>query len=580
MKRTHIFESGALDLLKDIEAGTNDGVQLSDLAPDPESNEADYNASDDPEMEGSAPLSESYRGLSIRERIALRENRTSAIINFVNSDSSDKSFDAFKESPYYSEASARDGTPCTKQIYIGSIKAFLKDGRLSADNIGNALAGGVGGKSAYSDSDDDDGPYQRGADFDAENYVQSSTLANWASKYSEAPAVTDVNDVFDNMEDIVREIVLGVADKRHACVAGDPGIGKTYTVRQAIERFGKDSGKKIHYSSGAMSPALSSVIPFFYYHRNNEIIILDDNDKCLMKSCDQAVQNIMKALLDPSALKKPVSIPTSSTLTKLFNQQLEILSGMNESVETKKSKNGVRIDIDMEALKEGYFKISVDGVETDAVKINEATKLELSNMIKPTSKLNEAFDDEDEDLDEDGDEALEDDGSAYEIEPSFIFNSSVIFISNLKLKDISPAVADRCECCEIALTLPQFMQRLETVLGGLCKGEAYSSRPQWLRDWGKQTAYTAFQALVEAFNTGTILFGKRVTIRRKLTFRLFEEMANEWCRLASSKAFRQAERNGVKLNLENKKDQAAVADLITEQFIRSLIDKVNQKGSN
>ena len=373
---------------------------------------------------------------------------------------------------------------------------------------------------------------------------------------------------------------ISVVDDKHLYKDADGMIHhNTYTVRQAIERFGKDSGKKIHYSSGAMSPALSSVIPFFYYHRNNEIIILDDNDKCLMKSCDQAVQNIMKALLDPSALKKPVSIPTSSALTKLFNQQLEILSGMKESVETKKNKNGVRIDIDMEALKEGYFKISVDGVETDAVKINEATKLELSNIIKPTSKLNEAFDDEDEDLDEDG-EALEDDGSAYEIEPSFIFNSSVIFISNLKLKDISPAVADRCECCEIALTLPQFMQRLETVLGGLCKGEAYSSRPQWLRDWGKQTAYTAFQALVEAFNTGTILFGKRVTIRRKLTFRLFEEMANEWCRLASSKAFRQAERNGVKLNLENKKAQATVADLITEQFIRSLIDKVNQKGSN
>ena len=96
MKRTHIFESGALDLLKDIEAGTNDGVQLSDLAPDPESNEAEYDASSDPEMDGSAPLSESYRGLSIRERIALKENRTSAIINFINSDSSYKSFDAFK----------------------------------------------------------------------------------------------------------------------------------------------------------------------------------------------------------------------------------------------------------------------------------------------------------------------------------------------------------------------------------------------------------------------------------------------------------------------------------------------------
>ena len=98
-------------------------------------------------------------------------------------------------------------------------------------------------------------------------------------------------------------------------------------------------------------------------------------------------------------------------------------------------------------------------------------------MISQT-RLHEAFDDED-DFDDDeengGDPSTDTDGAhPIQMEPSFIFNSSVIFISNLKLKDISPAVADRCECCEISLSLPQFMERLETVIGGLCKGEDYS----------------------------------------------------------------------------------------------------------
>lgn len=568
MARKRIFEAGALDLLKDIEAGENHGVQLADIAPDANANPAGYNQKEDPEMDGSSeetvPLTESFRRLT--------EGRSEAVQSFLKSSDGDKSYDSFKDSSYFDGAKNRKGEDCTKAMYVDAVKFLLKNGKITSDDVGNALAGAGGGRSnAYAESNEDDGPYVRGQDFDADNYEQSETLSKWTSQYTDAPATQDVQEVFDDMEDIVREIVTGVADKRHACIAGDPGIGKTYTVRKVVEQYIGGSGKRLTYSAGAMSASITTVAPFFFYHKNNEIIILDDNDKIMMKNCDQGVQNFMKAVLDPSALKKPVTItPRYVSMSQPALDEYAAADGLTES------SKGVHVNIDMEALKEGYFRYAINGEYIDSFKITESEKHELSNMISQT-RLHEAFDDEDEDFDDDeengGDPSTDTDGAhPIQMEPSFIFNSSVIFISNLKLKDISPAVADRCECCEISLSLPQFMERLETVIGGLCKGEDYSSRPQWMREWGKQSTYSAFLGIIEAFNTSTTLFGKPIMIRRKFTFRLFEEMANQWCRLASAYAIRND------LNIEDKKVQAKVAEQITGRYIRALIDKLGQRG--
>ena len=579
-----LFEEGALDLLKDIEKGENHNVELADIAPDVNNNEAGYDATQDPEMNGeaaqtTAPLKE--KALNYFELKKLVEAKNDAITNFLQSNVDDKSYEAFKNSEFFEDSKNRKGEYCSQKEYTEGVKWLLKNGKISEDDVGNSLAGAASSRNnAYAINDAEDGPYKRGEDFDAENYVQSKTLADWTEKYSDAPGVQNVNEVFDDMEDIVREIVVGVADKRHACVAGDPGIGKTYTVRKTIEQYIGSSGKKLVYSSGAMSPALTSVVPFFFFHKDNEVIILDDNDKVIMKSCDQNTQNFMKAVLDPSALKKPVSVPT--TMMNKFQAQLDVLSGLSEST-NKTPTEGVRVDIDMEALKEGYFRYSINGNVADSIKLDEESKLQFSNMIR-SKKLNESFDDdddEDEDYEEDDNEDYEGDGqSEYVMEPSFIFNSSVVFISNLKLSDISPAVADRCECCEISLTLPQFVERLETVMGGLCKGEDYSSRPQWMREWGKKSAYTAFLGIIEAFNAGAVLFGRKVMIRRKFTFRLFEEMANEWCRDASSYALRHVDSRGNPdpLDIENKAVQKDVANAITKKFIRSLMEKIAQRG--
>lgn len=569
-------EAGALELLKDIENKDNHGVQLSDIAPDPEQNIGQYNAVQDPEMkqpETTAPLSESTSRYAYLKKLV--EAKNDAITMFLKSGADDVSYEAFENSEYFDDAKNRKGELCSKAEYIAGVKWLLKNGKIDADDVGNALAGAKSlSKDPYSiDTSDDDGPYRRGEDWDAENYSQSETLSQWVSDYADTPGVQNVNEVFENLEDIVREIVTGIADKRHSCCCGDPGVGKTYTVRKTVEKYVGDSGKKLVYSAGAMSPSITSVAPFFFYHKDNEIIILDDNDKVLMKSCDQNTQNFMKAVLDPSAMEKPVTLAPKYVKMSQSNLDDYAAQDLDESVNVQ----GVKVDIDMEALKEGFFRYSINGDVKDCFKLSEADKLTLSNMIS-SKKLKEAFDDEDEEnlFGDDDDEELEGDvQSNITMEPSFVFNSSVIFISNLKLKDISSAVADRCECIEISLTLPQFMERLESVIGGLCQGEKYSSRPQWLRNWGKQSAYTAFLGVVEAFNSGATLFGRKVMIRRKFTFRLFEEMANEWCRLASAYALRHSD---LHLNIEDQEDQRKIAQAITGKFLLSFMSKLNQKG--
>ena len=222
-----LFEEGALDLLKDIEKGENHNVELADIAPDVNNNEAGYDATQDPEMDGEAaqtttPLKE--KALNYFELKKLIEAKNDAITNFLQSNTDDKSYEAFKNSEFFEDSKNRKGEYCSQKEYTEGVKWLLKNGKISEDDVGNSLAGAASSRNnAYAVSDAEDGPYKRGEDFDAENYVQSKTLADWTEKYSDAPGVQNVNEVFDDMEDIVREIVVGVADKRHACVAGDPG---------------------------------------------------------------------------------------------------------------------------------------------------------------------------------------------------------------------------------------------------------------------------------------------------------------------------------------------------------------------
>ena len=45
---------------------------------------------------------------------------------------------------------------------------------------------------------------------------------------------SDADFVFKDMENIVKAVILGHADKRHALIAGDPGVGKCMDTSELI----------------------------------------------------------------------------------------------------------------------------------------------------------------------------------------------------------------------------------------------------------------------------------------------------------------------------------------------------------
>lgn len=347
----------------------------------------------------------------------------------------------------------------------------------------------------------------------------------------------------------------------------------THTVMETIYKYFDKSGRpkggttlsRMTAVSGSMSKAITAVAAFFYLHRNNELIVFDDCDKVIINDGNEDAANFMKAILDPEALDKPASINLTQAGMKMAQANYSRLRDLE--INKAMMNEGVHVKIDMDALREGFFRYSVNGTVRDCVRLTETERLELSNRIREG-----AFDEYEEvdDFDDGGPTVVEEDEDKMASE--FIFNSSVIFISNLRLQDITDAVADRCEQVEISLTLPQFMDRLTSVIPGLFNGKKYSSRPNFMREWAKSAVLVYFKGVIEAYNTHTPLLGKQVYIKRKLTFRLFEEMCNEFCR----KAAMYADSHG--LGLDDKENQRKIQEKIHTPFLKSFLNKLEMVG--
>ena len=241
----------------------------------------------------------------------------------------------------------------------------------------------------------------------------------------------------------------------------------TYTVTETVNKYISNSGKKYHYECGELGDAITTVAPWFYKYSQNYVIVLDDNDKMLRKG--SGVANFMKGVLDPEALHKPVSVSPNRRTLNAMNNTLENLS------------ESYKIEFDKDALNENKLVVKRDG----QIVINENIDPVEAYTFKGMLRENE-------------EEAEKTGGMPRE----FIFNSSVIFVSNLELYEIDSAVVDRVESLEVKLTLEQFMDRLKSAFGGLCKAREYSNLPKWFRDWGKQCVYTALGIIIEAYEKG------------------------------------------------------------------------------
>jgi hypothetical protein len=308
----------------------------------------------------------------------------------------------------------------------------------------------------------------------------------------------------------------------------------TYSVTEAVRQSITKKGK-LKYESGDMGAAPSAMLAFFFHYRNGKIIVLDDNDS-MLKTTDQRAANILKAVLDPSAMTKPVSVPT--TMMNSINNQIEALEESDALEES-----GPVICVDMPRLREGILSVSVGGRECayEHISLREAQELEEVLTLREGWADDDLLTGEDEEeeaprTEREEMDAMSDEGSgggaSDPVTRKFVFNSSVIFVSNLRKDQINSAVLDRVRAIEVNLELPEFMDRLGKIAAHLCKNSEFNSTPQEYVDWAKKCCFTTLKGVVACWEDGAPLFNTPIVINRKLTFRAFEEFVDTWMELA------------------------------------------------
>lgn len=356
-------------------------------------------------------------------------------------------------------------------------------------------------------------------------------------------AADSANDKFDTIYSVARTILTGRGIKHHGFIFGAPGVGKTYSVKQAIKyEFPKGAlakkGYQIEFNSGDIGRSASAIVAFFYKNREKKVIILDDCDAFLL-STDQAIQNLLKAMLDlDNTDKNPKYISVSPTIRKLASKLIAADSKMDE---------GVEISVDENRLREGMLTISVDGkVAYDEAATEEDLKtFRIKEVKKSVGKkfdeasyfgldlYNEELNVDEDDLD---DGSIEDANELRQLEtgeedegipPKWRFTSRLIMISNLKKDQLNDAVLSRTLSYGLFLTRDEFMARLAQILPNLLTDVETEASPH-LVDYAKKVAYAYLLAAVDIANNGGSVGGRTVKITQPLQFRIIAELAGKW----------------------------------------------------
>lgn len=316
----------------------------------------------------------------------------------------------------------------------------------------------------------------------------------------------------------------------------------TFSVKQAMKyEFPKGAlarkGYTIEFNSGDIGRSASAIVAFFYRNREKKVIILDDCDAFLL-STDQAIQNLLKAMLDlDNTEQNPKYITVSPTIRNLASKLI--------AADSSKMNEGVEISVDEQRLREGQLTISVNGkIAYDEAATDEDKAIFKIKETKKTSKKH--LDDAsyfglglieeslyaDEDLD---DGSLEDLNELNELEneeeegipPKWRFTSRLIMISNLKKTQLNDAVLSRTLNYGLFLTRDEFMTRLAQILPNLLTDVETEASPHMV-DYAKKVAYAYLLAAVDIANNSGSVAGKQVVISGPLQFRIIAELAGKW----------------------------------------------------
>lgn len=284
--------------------------------------------------------------------------------------------------------------------------------------------------------------------------------------------------------------------KRHMMVCGSPGVGKTFSVKEAVLAAVKEGIKfKTQYVRGTIGKSSSNVMAFLYRFRQGYLVIFDDCDDFL----DSDLGNVMKGVFE-------LDSPTTNT----------------GSVGVRKA-----------AMR------NVSELEDQPLEENMVQKY----LMKSLMEANYAADDDDEEDDRPERDQILDTGEADDEDdllPARIsFQSRILFISNKKRERIDPAVRSRLSILELYLTAEEIVGRIKKLLPQLLKNE--KSVPEDRLTWAKLNALRWLELTIKAngrpieFPGGRVLqlpFDANSTV---LEFRTYIDLVSGW--LAQAKKY-------------------------------------------
>lgn len=384
-----------------------------------------------------------------------------------------------------------------------------------------------------------------------------------------------VNIKFKRMNNLVRNLCRGRSGKRNVILAGSPGIGKTYTVKQVVSEYypictksEKAVGEgEYSFNSGDIGTSISDVIMFFFTHRHDNLIVLDDCDNFLSKkTANPKIANMLKALLnsnpEPMEINGKTKYVTYATVPSEIANRLNKRNGFKESTE---------IGIDMDALlEEKTIDVYVNGeFVTSSGRLNESEFKSFVNRLHE-ARDEDDFDDEDWD-DEDGERddegMLSQAGVVEQIPQVFEFSAPLLIISNLDEADINDAVVTRCEVYQLNITPEEFLIRAGQIVDDLEFGEDSSFTPEEKR-FAKKMALGGLKLAIDSEKKKIPLIPDSgpVKINKYLNFRCIIDLAGSF--LAACDEF--VLDNGI----ESVRDAHDYIQEHSHAFPASLVDKV------
>jgi len=422
------------------------------------------------------------------------------------------------------------------------------------------------------------GPYDE--ELESEEYTPDKKYASFAkglsAKYATADLKPSATEMFQEVNMKLKQLITRKTKPNlHLLIYGDPGVGKSFEVVAGIKQYIDGSGKTYMPAKGDTGKSMSALVPFFYKYSQNYVLLLDDNDKMIMDGTDNV--NLLKGFLVAEAYKEPIAINVDQIgrFTKNLNALEDAEAARHDKAsKSRKKKEGILIEVDTQALREeNRFIVKMNGeiVSDEYLSLRESQ--ELQNKIIPTKReklvenenpysrslrdfrrISEAgpeslrsFLEDDDLIGEDEDEGIDPrrkmtpkasdeplympDGQESEGFPDqFVFNSSVIFISNLDLKQVDSAILDRVQNVGIKLSLGQYLERLGNIYMKLAQevDEDGNNINSAVRDWAKKCVYTVIGVCLEARKAKLPLWGSVIQINRKLTFRMFNDFVMAW----------------------------------------------------